>query len=101
MRLLEIATADFDARNLRGDRENRHARTVSIKQTVDQMQVARTATAGANGERAGQMSLGAGGKGGGLLVPGMNPFDVAALAQRIGDPIETVAIVFNDPANTG
>ena len=37
------------------------------------------------------MRLGAGGERCHLLMPDMNPFDLALAAQRVGQPVETVA----------
>ena len=76
MRGLKIVDADFAARDMGRDGKNRHAAAVAIEQTVDQMQIARTAAAGANRELAGEMRLGAGREGGALLVPHMDPLDV-------------------------
>ena len=46
---------------------------------------------GADRELTGEMGFAGGGKRRDLLVPDMNPFDLALLAQRVGQPIETVA----------
>ncbi|MNR16118.1 hypothetical protein D3C85_1326910 [compost metagenome] len=64
-----------------GDGQHRHARPVAIEQTVDQMQVAGPAAPGADGQLAGQVRFGARREGGGLLVAGVDPVDVVALAQ--------------------
>jgi hypothetical protein len=55
------------------------------------VQVAWTATPGTNGEFAGQMRFRAGRKSRSLFVPHMNPFDVTALANRVGYSIEAIA----------
>jgi hypothetical protein len=94
-------TTDLGARDLSCDRENGHARTVRIIQTVNQMQIAGAATAGANGKRASEMRLCAGRERGSLFVSRMDPFDIAAAAQRVGYSIETVADDSVDSANTG
>src|SRR5262249_41119188 len=57
----------------------------------DEMQVARSAAAGADRELTREMGLGTGGKRRDLLVPDMNPFDLALMAQRVGQPVEAVA----------
>ena len=91
MRFLEVGAADLGARDLGGDRQHRHAAAVAVEQSVDQMQVAGAAASGADGELAGEMCLGAGGKGGGLLVPHMDPVDLLLLAQRIGETVQRIA----------
>ena len=63
-------------------REHRHARAVAIEEAVDEVQIARAAAAGADGELARQMRLGARRERGDLLVPDMNPLDLALPAKR-------------------
>src|SRR5262245_65769843 len=91
MRLLKIAGADFRRWNLRRDGEHRQGRAVAGEQAVDEMQVARSAAAGADRELTREMGLATGGKRRDLLVPDVNPFDLALAAQRVGQPVETVA----------
>src|SRR6516162_10022476 len=91
VRLLEIARADFRRRDLGGDCEHRQARAVAVEETVDEMQIAGPAAAGANRELTREMGFARGGKRCDLLVPDMDPFDLALLAQRVGEPVETVA----------
>src|SRR5580704_4806843 len=99
MGLLEIAAANFRTRNLRRKRQHRHARAVTVEKAVDQMQIARATASGADGKISGQMRLRAGGESSRLFVTAMNPVDVAALAQRFRDPVETIANDAIDPAN--
>jgi hypothetical protein len=66
---LEIAAADLARREVCGDAEHRHARSVTIEEPIDEMQIARPATARAHRELSGKVRLGAGGKGAGLLLP--------------------------------
>ena len=89
--LLKIAAADLWRRDVRGNGEHGHARTVTIKQAVDEMQIAWAAASCADGELSGQMRLGAGGKGGDLLVPHMQPLDLSLTADSIREPVEAVA----------
>ena len=84
MRLLEISGADFGRRDLRRNGKHRHARAVAIEQAVDEVQVAGPAAAGADRELARQMRFGTGRESGDLLVPDMDPFDLALPADRIG-----------------
>src|SRR5262245_20633761 len=101
MRLLKIAGADFRRWNLRRDSQHRHARAVAVEQAVDEMQIARSAAAGADRELTREMGLATGGKRRDLLVPDMNPFDLALAAERVGQPIETVANDAVDPFDSG
>src|SRR5262245_16733736 len=89
---LKIAAANLGRRDLRGDCEHRDSRTVTIEQTVDEMEIARPAAARAYGQRAGQMRLGAGCECGDLLVPHMEPLDL-----RVCQTIEAVADDAVDP----
>ena len=73
---------------------------MGVKQAVDQVQIAGSATTGTNGERTSEMSLSAGCKSGGLFVSRMYPFDVTAPAQCVSYPIKAVANDSIDSANT-
>ena len=101
MRLLEIARADLGRRDLRRDGQHRHARAMAVEQAVDEVQIARPAAAGADRELAGQMRLGAGREGRDLLVPDMDPFDLALSADRVGEAVEAVADDAVDPLDAG
>jgi len=59
---LKIAAADFMTGDLRSDGEDRDSAAVTVVETVDQMQVPRATTAGADRQVAAQMRLGSGGK---------------------------------------
>ena len=72
---LEIACADLGRRDLRSDGEHGHPRAVAIEQAVDEMEVAGTAAAGADGELTRQMRLGTRRESRDLLVPDMDPLD--------------------------
>ncbi len=65
---LEIVDADFAARDVRGDRQDRRAAAMAVEQAVDHVQVARPATAHADRQLAGQLGLGAGGRGASLFM---------------------------------
>jgi hypothetical protein len=60
--LLEVVPADLRGRDLRGDREDRNSAAVRIEQAVDQMQVSRSAAAGAHRQLTGQPGLAGGGE---------------------------------------
>src|ERR1700733_7981577 len=64
---------------------------MAVEQAVDEVQIARAATAGAHRERPGQVGLGAGGEGTDFLVPDMDPFDLALPAQRVRQSVQAVA----------
>ena len=53
MRLLEISGADLTRWDLRGDGEYRDARTMTVEQAIDEMQIAGAATARTHGKLAG------------------------------------------------
>jgi hypothetical protein len=63
---------------------------MTVIQSVDEVQVAGSTTAGADREVAGELSLCARGKGGCLLVAHVNPTHVLMLADAIGDSIQGV-----------
>ena len=88
--LLEVPAADLGAGDLRGDREHRHPRALGVEETVDQVQVARAAAAEADGQIAGQLRLGCGGEGTGLLVADELPVEVPVPAHRFGEAVEGV-----------
>jgi hypothetical protein len=64
---------------------------MAVEESVDQMQIARSAAAGANREIAGQVRFSAGREGGYLFVPDVHPLDVSAAAHDVGQAVETIA----------
>ncbi len=90
MRFLEIVGADLGGGNVRGDGEHRHTRAVAVEQAVDQVQIARAAASRADRELAGQMRLGSGREGRNLLVPDMEPLDLALPADGVGQAVQAV-----------
>src|ERR1700722_12046720 len=70
---------------------------MAIEKSIDQMQIARSATSRANGQAAGQMRLGACREGGNFFVPDMDPFDLALPAERIRQTVQAVADNAIDP----
>jgi hypothetical protein len=73
---------------------------MTIKKAVDQVQIAGATAAGTDGEIAGQMRFRASSECGGFLMPGMDPVDIAASAQRFRDSVETIARDAIDTADT-
>ena len=91
MRLLEEVRADLGRGDLRRDRHHRHAGALAVEETVDEMQIARAAAAGADGEVARDMRVGAGGEGGHFFVAHVQPLHAAAPAHGVGEAVQTVA----------
>lgn len=69
MGFLEVSAAKLARWNVRGERQHRHATSMTVIQTVDQVQVTRPRTPGTDAQLSGEVRLGAGGKGARLLVP--------------------------------
>jgi hypothetical protein len=61
-----------------------HVRSVAIEQAIDEVQVAGSAASGADRKLSCQVRLGPGREGRDLLVPYMDPLDLALAADRIG-----------------
>src|SRR5580658_3472158 len=91
MGLLEIVGPDLGAWYLCRNRKNWQGTSVAIVEPVNEMKIPGTATPGADGEPAGNMRIGASGKGRHFLVADMDPFEAFLSAQRIGDPVERIA----------
>lgn len=91
MGLLEISPTDLRRRNLRGDGEHGRAAALGIVEAIDEVKIARTAGAGADSETAGDLGFSSSRESCDFLMADMNPFDVAGLAQRLGQPVEAVA----------
>ncbi len=90
MRLLEVLGADLRARDVRGDRQHRHAAALRVEQAVDQVQVARSAAACAHRQLSGQRGVGRGCERGGLLVTDVLPSDFTGTPDRVGEAVEAV-----------
>ena len=99
MRLLEIIGTYLGAWNVRRDCENRHGASLAIVQSIDEMKVAGTATPGADGEIAGDVSVGARGEGGNFLMADVDPLNDFLPAHRVGDPVERIADYSVDSLN--
>ena len=69
---------------------------MTVVEPVDQMHIARTATSRTDGQRTGQMRLGAGGESGDFLVPDRNPLDDFLLADRFSEAVQRIT---DDPVN--
>jgi hypothetical protein len=64
---------------------------VGVKQSVDEVQVAWAATAGADRQLACELGLRPGREGRRLFVADMNPLDLPVSADGIGNRVEAVA----------
>ena len=100
MRLLEVVRADLGARDVRGDREHRHPAALRVVETVDQMQVARAATACADRQLSGQRGIRRRRERGCLLVTDVLPRDFAGAPDRVGETIEAVTREAVDATHT-
>src|SRR5262245_15615664 len=88
---LKVAAADFMAGDLRRDGEDGHPAAVTVVEAVDQVQIPRTATAGADGQASGEMRFCASGKRRRLFMAHVHPSHVLLAAQRIHDAVKRVA----------
>jgi len=91
MSFLKIIGSDLCQGNMRRDAEHGHTRAMTIEQTVDEMQVAGSAASCADRELSRQMRLGAGREGRDLLVPHMDPFDLALAPNCVRQPIQAIS----------
>ena len=62
MRFLKVAASDLMTWDLRRNREHRNAIPMAIKKTIDEMKIARPATACTHRDFTSEMGLGPGGK---------------------------------------
>jgi hypothetical protein len=76
MGFLKVCAAHFRAGDLRGNRNYGNTIAVAIVEAIDQVQIARTAAAGAHRQTSRQMRFRARGKSRDLLMPYMDPFNV-------------------------
>jgi len=72
---------------MRGDGQDRDARAMAIEEPVDEVEIARAAASGTDRERAGEVGLRPGGEGRDLLVPDMDPFDLALRRSESVSPL--------------
>src|SRR5262249_43520271 len=96
MGFLEVAAADLARRNMGRDGEHRHARAMAGVQSVDEMQIAWSATSSAAGKTPRQMRLGAGCERADLLMSHVDPLDLALTANGVGQTVQAVA---DDPVD--
>ena len=85
---------------MRGDRQHRNPAALRVEQTVDQVQVAWAAAAGADRRLPGQRRIGRRRECGGLLVTDVLPTDFAGAPDRVGEAVEAVTGEAVDAAHT-
>jgi hypothetical protein len=100
MGLLKIAAAHLGARNLRRDRQHRHPVAMTLEQAVDEVKIAGTAAAGADGEPAGHLRLGACRERGHFLMAHVHPADLGR-PQGVREAVERIAHDAPDPFDAG
>ena len=91
MRLLKVAATDFTRRNMRRNGEDGHVITVTIKKTVDEVQISRPTRPGADREFAGQLCFGACREGGNLFVSRRHPRNGAHAVKAVAQAVERIA----------
>jgi hypothetical protein len=89
--LLEVSAANFIARDLRRDGEDRNPAAVTVVESVNQVQISGTAAPGANRQPSGEMRIRARGEGRRFFMPQMNPIQLFGCSNRVGNAIERVA----------
>src|SRR5277367_5063301 len=98
---LKVINPYLGAWDVRGDSQNRYAAALAIEQTVDQMQVARTAAAGADRKASGEMGLCSRCESGGLFVAHVDPVNRLPSSQRVGKAVERIADNSINPFHAG
>ena len=74
-----------------GNCQHRHVVTVTVKEAVDQMQVAGTARAGADGQFPHDLCFSACGEGGNLFMARGHPFDGLHLVEAVAKSVQGIA----------
>jgi hypothetical protein len=82
---------------LRRKGKHRHRRPLTIKQAIDEVQIAGSTASGTDRKLSCQVCLGPGRESRDFLVPHMHPLYLALAADRIGQPIQAVADDAIDP----
>ena len=95
--LLEVTDADLGTGDMRSDGQHGSHASVGIEQTIDEVQIARSAAPRTDGQLAGELRFGSGREGGRLLVANVNSLDLAAAMKSVGHRIEAVTY---EPVNS-
>jgi hypothetical protein len=88
---LKVAAAELITRYLSSDGKHRNAIAMTVEEAVNQVKIARTATASANGDLPGEESIRSGSESRHLFVTYMQPLDVFSLSNDIGKTVERIA----------
>jgi hypothetical protein len=91
MGLLEITGADLGGGNMRGNGQDGSHAAVGVEQSVDQVQIARTAAPGTNRQLTRELCLGSGRERRSLFVANIHPLDFTTAVESVGHRIEAVA----------
>src|SRR5271155_2724658 len=91
MSFLKISRADFRTGDVRGNRDYRHATSVAVVQSVDEVQITGPTPPGADWGFPREAAPRAGREGGHLLVTHSNPLDPTVTPDRIRNAIERIA----------
>lgn len=75
---------------MRSDRQNGSHTPVGIKESIDEMQIARATTPRTDRQLPGKLSFGSGRKSCGLFVSGVDPINLAAAMQSVGHRVGAV-----------
>jgi hypothetical protein len=101
VRCLKVIDPYLGAWDVCGNSQNRYAAALAIEQAVDQMQVARTAAAGADRKASGEMGLCSRCESGSLFVPHVDPVNRLSPSQGVGKAVERVADNTINPLHAG
>ncbi|RML84546.1 hypothetical protein ALQ89_06473 [Pseudomonas amygdali pv. tabaci] len=97
---LKVIQADFRGRNVRSNRQHRHAVAMAVVQAIDQVQVARSAAACTDRQLAAGCRLGTGGEGCDFFMTGVHPANRIGAFQAVGQAVEAVTGHPPDVGNT-
>src|ERR1019366_6444799 len=91
MRLLKVACADFTAGNLSSDSKYGSHTSVSIIQSVYQVEIAWPATPPADGQLPGELRLSSGCERADLFMPDLNPGNALVAAQGVNNAVQRIS----------
>jgi hypothetical protein len=91
VRFLKVAAAHLLARYLCGDCQHRHAAAMAVVQTIDQVQIAGAAAAGAHRNLPRKLALRPRRERGGLFVAHVHPRNLPVAANRVGEAVQRIA----------
>src|SRR5580658_5604060 len=98
---LKVIDPYLGAWDVCGDSQNRYAAALAIEQPVNQMQIARTAAAGADRKASGEMGFCSRCESGSLFVPHVDPVNRLSPSQSVGEGVERVADNAINPLRAG